>query len=63
VTISDKNRKRFEGIGLEYIKRELTVGNSYYMNTIEENAEAQEWVAGQEEKSARLRPSGPSESR
>jgi hypothetical protein len=50
VTISDKNRKRFEGIGLEYIKRELTVGNSFYLQTEAERSEAQEWVAEQEEK-------------
>jgi hypothetical protein len=49
VTISDKNRKRFEGIGLEFIKRELTVGNSYYLRTPEECGEGQEWVSEQEE--------------
>jgi hypothetical protein len=50
VTISVKNRKRFEGIGLDHIKRELTVGNSYYMQTTEARGEAEEWVAEQEEK-------------
>jgi hypothetical protein len=29
--VSEKNRKRFEGIGLEMIRRELTVGNVYYL--------------------------------
>ena len=50
MTISDKNRKRFEGIGLEFIKRELTVGNSFYMQTIEARGEAEEWVAEEERK-------------
>jgi hypothetical protein len=31
VTISDKNRKLFEGVGLEEIKRELTVGYHKYI--------------------------------
>jgi hypothetical protein len=30
VTISDKSRKRFEGVWLEFIRRELTVGNHQY---------------------------------
>jgi hypothetical protein len=51
VTISDKNRKRFEGIGLEFIKRELTVGNQYYIPIdAPTQAEAREWVAEQEKK-------------
>jgi hypothetical protein len=53
VTISDESRKFFEGIGLEFIKRELTVGNSFYMQTVEERSEAQEWVAEQDAKRER----------
>ena len=50
MTVSDTNRKRFEGIGLDHIRRELTVGNSYYIKTTEARGEAEEWVAEQEEK-------------
>jgi hypothetical protein len=51
VTISDKNRKRFEGIGLEYIRRELTVGNHQYIPIdAPTQAEAREWVVEQEDK-------------
>jgi hypothetical protein len=51
VTISDKNRKRFEGIGLEFIRREITVGNNYYIPIDSATqAEAREWVAEQDDK-------------
>jgi hypothetical protein len=50
VTISDTNRKRFEGIGLEPIRRELTFGNNYYLPIDPAmQSEAKEWVAEQEE--------------
>jgi hypothetical protein len=48
VIISEASRKRFEDIGLELIKRELAVGNSYCIRSLDESAEAQEWVAEQE---------------
>jgi hypothetical protein len=50
VTISDHNRKRFEGIGLDFIRRELTVGNNFYLpiDPAMQN-DAKEWVAEQEE--------------
>jgi hypothetical protein len=49
VTISDKNRKRFEGIGLEMIRREVTVGNQFYIPIdAATQAEAREWVDEQE---------------
>jgi hypothetical protein len=47
--VSEKNRKRFEGIGLEMIKRELTVGNNYCIPMdAATQAEAREWVAERE---------------
>ncbi len=48
--ISEKNRKRFEGIGLDFIRRELTVGNNFYLpiDPAMQN-DAKEWVAEQEE--------------
>jgi hypothetical protein len=49
--VSEKNRKRFEGIGLEAIRRELTVGNNFYLPIDPAmQAEAREWVEEQEEK-------------
>jgi hypothetical protein len=49
VTISDKNRKWFEGIGLDKIRLEITVGNQYYIPIDPAaQAEAREWVAEQE---------------
>ena len=47
--ISEKNRKRFEGIGLDFIRRELTVGNNFYLpiDPAMQN-DAKEWVAEQE---------------
>jgi t-SNARE complex subunit (syntaxin) len=51
MTISDKNRKLFEGIGFEAIRREVTLGNNYYLPIDQAaQAEAREWVAEQEEK-------------
>ena len=49
MSVSEKNRKRFEGIGFEAVRRELTVGNNYYL-PIDANAqaEAKEWVAEKE---------------
>jgi hypothetical protein len=49
VTISDKNRKLFIGVGLEAIRRELTVGNNYHLPTdLASQAAAREWVEEQE---------------
>ena len=49
MTVSEKNRKLFEGVGLEFIRRELTVGNNYYIPIDPPTqAEAREWVAEQE---------------
>jgi hypothetical protein len=51
VTISDKNRKWFEGIGLDKIKLEITVGNQYFIPIdATAQAEAREWVTEQEKK-------------
>jgi hypothetical protein len=51
VPISEKNRKYFEGIGLDAIKREPTLGNNFYISIdAATQAEAKEWVAEQEEK-------------
>ena len=51
VTISDKHRKLFEGIGFEDIRRRVTLGNNYYLPIDQAaQAEAREWVAEQEEK-------------
>ena len=47
--VSEKNRKRFEGIGLGAIRRELTVGNNFYLPIDPAmQAEAREWVAERE---------------
>jgi hypothetical protein len=46
--ISDANRKRFEGIGLDQIKRELAVGNAYYLSDEQTRAAAEEWATEQE---------------
>ena len=49
MTISDKNRKWFEGIGLDKIRLEITVGNYFYTPADPAaQAEAREWVAEQE---------------
>ena len=49
MTVSEKNRKLFEGVGLEFIRRELTVGNNYYIPIDPPTqAEAREWVAERE---------------
>lgn len=45
MTVSDKNRARFEAIGLSAIRRELAVGNSFYLPIdAESQREAREWV-------------------
>ena len=54
MTISDKNRRWFEGIGLDKIRLEITVGNQYYIPIdAAAQAAAREWVAEQEEKIAK----------
>lgn len=54
MAISEKNRSRFEGIGLEAIRRELAVGNSYYLPIDPESQrEAREWVAEKLEEARR----------
>ena len=51
MAISENNRKRFEGIGLEKIRRELTVGDYHYIPVDDTTqAEAREWAAEQEAK-------------
>ena len=43
--VSEKNRKLFHGIGLDAIRREVTVGNNYYLPIDEKTqAEAREWI-------------------
>jgi hypothetical protein len=47
--ISEKNRRRFEGIGFEAVRRELTAGYSRYLPIdATSQAEAKEWVAEKE---------------
>jgi hypothetical protein len=49
MTVSEKNRKFFAGVGLEAIRREVTVGYHKYIpidNATQ--AEAREWVAERE---------------
>ena len=49
MTVSEKNRKFFEGVGLEVVRREVTVGVHHFIpidNATQ--AEAREWVAEQE---------------
>jgi hypothetical protein len=47
--ISENNRKRFEGIGFEVVRREVTVGNVFYLPfDPASQAEAKEWVAERE---------------
>ncbi len=49
MAISEKNRKRFEGIGFEAVRRELAVGNNHYLPIdATAQAEAREWIAEQE---------------
>ena len=50
MTVSEKNRRFFEGVGLEAIRREVTVGNHYYIPIDPATqAEAREWVAEREQ--------------
>lgn len=50
MTVSEKNRRFFEGVGLEAIRREVTVGNNYYIPIDPAmQAEAREWVAEREQ--------------
>jgi hypothetical protein len=45
MTISDRNRAQFEAIGLSAIRRELAVGNNYYLPIdAESQRQAREWV-------------------
>jgi hypothetical protein len=49
MTVSENNRKRFEGVGLEVIRREVTVGDYHYIPVDDATrAEAREWVAERE---------------
>jgi hypothetical protein len=49
MTVSDKNRKFFEGVGLDAISREVTVGfHKYIPIDAATQAEAREWVAERE---------------
>ena len=51
MAISENNRERFEGVGLEKIRRELTVGDYHYIPVDgTTQAEAREWAAEQEAK-------------
>jgi hypothetical protein len=51
MAISEKNRRYFEGVGLEVIRREVTVGYQHYIPIdAATQAEAREWVAEQESK-------------
>ena len=51
MAISENNRERFEGVGLEKIRRELTVGDYHYIPVDDTTqAEAREWAAEQEAK-------------
>jgi hypothetical protein len=53
VTISDKNRARFEEIGFELIHRELALGDFTFLGIgAEVRSQAKEWV---EEKQAEIR--------
>jgi hypothetical protein len=50
MTISDRNRKLFEGVGLETVRRELATRVYYYLSSgsAESLDQAREWVAEQE---------------
>ena len=49
MTVSEKNRKHFAGVGLEVIRREVTVGDYHYIPVDDvTRAEAREWVAEKE---------------
>jgi hypothetical protein len=50
MTISDRNRKLFEGVGLETVRRELATRVYYYLSSgsAESLEQAREWVAEQE---------------
>jgi hypothetical protein len=45
MTVSDRYRARFEGIGLPRIRRELTVGSAAFLGNNEDTRrQAREWV-------------------
>ena len=49
MAVSEKNRNLFEGVGLEMIRRELTVGDYHYIPVDDATRnETREWVAEQE---------------
>ena len=48
MVISDKYRARFEGIGLDEIRRELWANSNEYLHGEEQRSQASEWVAEQE---------------
>jgi hypothetical protein len=50
MTISDRNRKLFEGVGLETVRRKLATRVFYYLSSgsAESLDQAREWVAEQE---------------
>jgi hypothetical protein len=49
MTVSDKNRNFFEGVGLDAISREVTVGfHKYIPIDAATQAEAREWVSERE---------------
>jgi hypothetical protein len=59
--ISDSNRARFEGIGLDLIRRELSVGSAQFVQIDDDSRrQAREWVTEQlairqrQEKSGRI---------
>jgi hypothetical protein len=51
MTISDRNRKYFEGIGLSAIRRELIIGGSAFLGleNDQRRIEAREWIDEQEQ--------------
>jgi hypothetical protein len=50
MTISDRNRKLFDGVGLETVRRELASRVYYYLSSgsAESLDQAREWMAEQE---------------
>jgi hypothetical protein len=58
MAISDESCARFEGIGVEPIRRELAVGNVFYLHGPEMRRQAQEWVVEQDAKLAEGTKSG-----
>ena len=49
MAISERNRRLFEGVGFEVIRRELTIGGVQYIPIDDATrAEAQEWVTARE---------------